>query len=248
MKFSNAYENPQFARAYSQLQFPGTYYLAYRDLPAIIHTYVRGKKALDFGCGAGRSTRFLQNLGFDTVGVDISENMISIAASNDSKSQYHLIEDGNLSQFHPQSFDLVFSAFTFDNIPILTKKRKLFADLTVLLRAHGILINLVSTPDIYINEWASFSTKDFPGNRKAKNGDIVEIINTAIDDARPVKDILWTEKAYNRIYAQVGLRVIKRHKPLADGSEPYQWKNETRVAPWCIYVLSKKFSSACGNR
>jgi len=31
---------------------------------------VRGRKAVDFGCGAGRSTRFLRTLGFDAVGVD----------------------------------------------------------------------------------------------------------------------------------------------------------------------------------
>jgi len=240
MKFSNAYENSQFARAYSQLQFPGTYYLAYRDLPALIHDHVRGKKALDFGCGAGRSTRFLQKLGFETVGVDISENMISIAAASDSKGQYFLIEDGNFDQFFPRSFDLVLSAFTFDNIPTWTKKMKILTGLAALLNNFGILINLVSTPEMYINEWASFSTKDFPENQKAKSGDIVEIINTAIDNARPVKDILWTDEAYHRVYAQAGLRVLKKQKPLADGTEPYPWKNETRLAPWCIYILKKE--------
>ena len=239
MKFNNAYENPQFARAYSQLQFPGTYYLAYRDLSAIIHTYVRGKNALDFGCGAGRSTQFLQKLGFETIGVDISENMLSIAAANESKGRYYLIEDGNFRQFSPRSFNLILSAFTFDNIPTWTKKRKILTDLAVLLQDHGVFINLVSNPEIYVNEWASFSTKDFPGNRKAKTGDIVKIINTAIADARPVKDILWTEKDYHRVYAQTGLRVITMHKPLADGTEPYLWKNETRLPPWCIYILKK---------
>jgi len=240
MKFGNAYENPEFAWAYSQLQFPGTYYLAYRDLPAIIYKYVRGKKALDFGCGAGRSTQFLQKLGFETIGVDISEKMISIARDNDGKGQYFLIEDGNFNQFFPRAFDLILAAFTFDNIPTWTKKIKILTDLSALINNFGILINLVSTPEIYINEWASFSTQDFPGNQKAKTGDIVEIINTAIDDARPVKDILWTDEAYHQVYAQSGLRVIKKHKPLADGTEQYLWKNETMIAPWCIYVLKKE--------
>ena len=33
MGFSNVYEDAKRAEAYSKLEFPGTYYLAYRDLP-----------------------------------------------------------------------------------------------------------------------------------------------------------------------------------------------------------------------
>ena len=52
MLFSNVYDDKQRAEAYATLDFPGTYYLAYRDLPAIIAEHVVGKDALDFGCGA----------------------------------------------------------------------------------------------------------------------------------------------------------------------------------------------------
>ena len=55
--FSNVYDNKARAESYDRLEFPGTYYLAYRDLPAIISKHVQGKKAIDFGCGTGRSTR-----------------------------------------------------------------------------------------------------------------------------------------------------------------------------------------------
>ncbi len=70
--FPNVYDDPERAAAYARLEFPGTYYLAFRDLPPIIAEHVRGRTALDFGCGAGRSTRFLKGLGFDAIGVDIS--------------------------------------------------------------------------------------------------------------------------------------------------------------------------------
>ena len=61
--FGNAYEDEERSRAYATLEFPGTYYLAFRDLPALIRRYNHGRRALDFGCGTGRSTRFLRNLG-----------------------------------------------------------------------------------------------------------------------------------------------------------------------------------------
>ena len=47
MLFSNVYDDKQRAEAYATLDFPGTYYLAYRDLPAIIAEHVVGKEALD---------------------------------------------------------------------------------------------------------------------------------------------------------------------------------------------------------
>jgi hypothetical protein len=49
--FGNVYEDTERARAYATLQFPATYYLAFRDLPALIRRYNHGRRALDFGCG-----------------------------------------------------------------------------------------------------------------------------------------------------------------------------------------------------
>jgi hypothetical protein len=67
MDFVNVYDDRQRAESYADLEFPGTYYLAYRDVPAILREHVIGGNALDFGCGTGRSTRFLCNLGFRAI-------------------------------------------------------------------------------------------------------------------------------------------------------------------------------------
>ena len=83
MKFENSWSDLTRAESYSKLEFPNTYYLAYRDLPDIIAEHVRGKRALDFGCGTGRSTRFLKKLGFDVIGIDISGDMLEIARNLD---------------------------------------------------------------------------------------------------------------------------------------------------------------------
>ena len=83
MTFTNCFEDVTRANAYATLEFANTYYLAFRDLPAIFAEYAPGKRALDFGCGTGRSTRFLQQLGFNATGVDISEDMLRIARTTD---------------------------------------------------------------------------------------------------------------------------------------------------------------------
>lgn len=237
MKFKNAYEDKKRAEAYAKLEFPGTYYLAFRDLPGLIRKHVSGDKALDFGCGTGRSTRFLKNLKFAATGIDISRQMIVKAREFDKTGEYLLVNDGGLSALDDRRFDLILSAFTFDNIPSMENKIKLFTGLKKLLNTKGKLINLVSTPDMYTHEWASFSTKDYPENKFAKSGDIVRIITTAVEDKRPVEDILMTDDAYRDIYKRAGLELIETLLPLARDNEPFAWVNETTTAPWAIYVL-----------
>jgi len=239
MEFYNAYEDSKRAEAYAKLEFPGTYYLAYRDLSKILSKHVRGKKALDFGCGTGRSTRFLKNQGFITTGIDISEQMIKIARVIEPRGNYILIKEDQLGLFEKEDYDLILSSFTFDNIPFMEKKVNIFSDLGRLLRKEGRIINLVSTPEIYTHEWISFSTRDFPENHRAKSGDIVKIITTELEDSRPVDDILWTDRDYRTTYQQAGLEIVETYRPLAKGNEPYLWINETRIPPWCIYVLKK---------
>jgi len=239
-KFFNSYEDAKRAEAYAKLEFPGTYYLAYRDLPQIIRDYAKGSRAFDFGCGTGRSTRFLRKLGLKVIGVDISKDMLKKARELDPKGDYRLIEEGDLSRFEDDTYDLVLSAFTFDNIPTMEKKVRNFRELGRLLKSEGILVNLVSSPEIYTHEWASFSTKDFPENKRAKSGDKVRIIQTDLDDKRPVEDVVWTDKSYRETFRRAGFELVKTYKPLAKKSEPYPWVNETSIAPWVIYVLRKK--------
>jgi ubiquinone/menaquinone biosynthesis C-methylase UbiE len=238
--YSNVYEDERRADAYAELQFPGTYWLAYRDLPAIISQHVSGTKALDFGCGTGRSTRFLSDLGFDAVGVDISESMLAQARKKDPEGDYRLVPEGELPGFAADSYDLVLSVFTFDNIPTMEKKVALFRALHRLLGDGGRMINLVSAPEIYVNEWASFTTKDFPENAIARSGDTVRIVMLDVEDSRPVQDIFWREEDYREAYERAALASIETYRPLAKETEAIPWVSETSISPWAIYVLRRK--------
>lgn len=240
MAFANTYDDQGYAAAYARLEFPGTYSLAFRDLPEILAAHVTGRRALDFGCGAGRSTRLLRRLGFDAVGVDIAEPMLRQAKAADPAGDYRLVGDGDFSALEAGAFDLVLSAFTFDNVPTREAKVRLFRGLAGLLEPAGRIVSLVSSPEIYVHEWTSFSTRDFPENRRARCGDVVRIINTAIGEPRPCEDVLWTHQGYRDVYEEAGLRVVETRRPLARADEPYAWVNETRIAPWVIYVLAKE--------
>lgn len=239
LDFSNSYEDTKRADSYAKLEFPGTYYLAYRDIPEIISRHVVGRTALDFGCGTGRSTRFLQKLGFTATGIDISQAMIDRAREFDPNGDYRLVGDGDLSSLNQAVYNLVLSVFTFDNIPTMSKRIRLFRDLGNLLTSDGTIVCLDSTPDIYVNEWASFSTKQFAGNRTAKSGEIVRTIMNDVEDKRPVEDTLWTHEDYLETFRKAGLEMVASYLPLGKPEEPYAWISETTIAPWVIYVLKR---------
>jgi len=239
LKFSNVYADSRRAEAYATLEFPGTYYLAYRDLPEIISEHVTGHKALDFGCGAGRSTRFLKSLGFNTVGIDISRNMIERAREFDSAGDYRLIDEGDFTSFTSARFDLILSAFAFDNIPDVQKRCGLLRSLGSLLNARGRMIVLGSTSEIYLHEWLSFTTKDFPENRGAKSGELVRIVMKDVEDSRPVADVLWFHHDYMELFGSAELNLVAHYRPLGRPDEPFAWLSETATAPWIIYVLAR---------
>lgn len=236
-EFSNVYGDDARADAYASLEFPNTYWLAYRDLPAIVRAHARGTRALDFGCGAGRSTRFLRALGFVVTGADIAAEMLERARAADPGGDYRQVADGDVSSLPAGAYDLVLSAFTFDNVPTLERKAALFAGLRERLAPGGRIVSLVSSTDIYTHEWASFSTKQFAGNFTARDGDAVYTVMLDVPDRRPVRDERCSDERYREIYARAGLRALEVHRPLGRAGEPFAWVSETTVAPWVIWVL-----------
>ena len=221
------------------LEFPGTYYLAFRDLPRIIAASVTGRRVLDFGCGAGRSATFLRRLGFEVTGVDISSSMIELARRADPAGDYLLIQDGDFSGLTPGGFDLVLSAFAFDNIAEVARRIRLLRGLGELLCPGGRIILLGSTPEIYTHEWASFTTGEFARNREARSGDAVQIVLKDVADQRPVIDYLWSHEDYLRLFSGAELELLARHRPVGRQDEPQRWATELTIAPWVIYVLRR---------
>jgi SAM-dependent methyltransferase len=240
LKFENSWGNQARAESYAKLEFPNTYYLAYRDLPEIVSKHVTGSRAVDFGCGTGRSTRFLKQQGFDVKGIDISGDMLKIARSLDRDGDYALVANGDYAHLGINNYDLVQSIFTFDNIPGWECRTNILIGLRDLLKSTGKIICLDSTPELYVNEWASFSTKDFPGNKTAVTGDLVLDIMLDVEDRRPVEDIYWSLDDYSKLFDLAGLEIEATYKPLGYVDEPFNWISEKEIAPWIIFVLKKK--------
>ena len=90
---------------------------------------------------------------------------------------------------------------------------------------------MVSSPEIYTHEWASFTTRDFPANAAVRSGDVVRIVVTDHEDPRPVEGILCTDDSYREIYRAASLEPADVLRRLAAGDEPYSRASEPRSLP-----------------
>ena len=229
-------DHKKFVKEYSKLGINDSFYLAYRDIPNLIKKYIKGKKALDFGCGGGRSTRFLKKLGFEVVGVDKSVDMIKEAKKKDNKAGYYKVENGKLP-FKSWFFDLILAAIVFLEIPTKKEMIKILKKLKKTLKNNGTIIIVTGTPEAYKNNWASFIC-DFSENKNLKSGDKARIQLRGTDAS--MYDYVWFDDDYKDIFNKAKLEILETLKPMPRGDEPYKWYSEINKPLWVIYVLRKK--------
>lgn len=219
---------------YAKLGFTGTYFLAFRD----IHELTKGLsgKALDYGCGAGRSTLFVKNLGFETVGVDINADMLNDAKQADSSGEYKLIESGRIP-YAADMFDFVFSSFVFLEVSSLEEIENIMKESKRVLKPDGRFIFITNSITDCTGEWISFSY-DFPENKKElKSGDTLKLL---IKNGNIVLyDYYWSEADYKSAISRAKLDLEKIHRPLGRTNDGIEWKDESKKENFAIYILKK---------
>lgn len=67
-------------------------------------------KVLDLACGKGRHSIYLNQLGFDVLGVDLSENSIAIANKNANETLHFRVHDMRIP--FEEKYDAIFNLFT----------------------------------------------------------------------------------------------------------------------------------------
>lgn len=99
-----------------------------------------GARILDLACGKGRHARFLNTLGFDVTGVDLSENSIGFASGFENKTLRFRV--GDLREPHGNmEFDAVFNLFTsFGYFELPEENLKTLAAIFIALKPGGVLV------------------------------------------------------------------------------------------------------------
>lgn len=105
--------------------------------------YVKaGERILDAGCGSGRDTNIFTNLGFDAIGVDVSEKLLEEAKKSYPRADFRKGDILNLD-FEDRFFGGVWAHASIVHFETDTQIETALSELTRVLKVGGILHLLV---------------------------------------------------------------------------------------------------------
>ncbi len=228
-------KSEKLAVSYRKTKYGMGRYLSYRDIPSLIRKYVHGKKALDNGIGTGISTEFLEELGFNVTGVDVSEEMLTQAIKSSPQTPVHLVKNGTLP-FESDTYDLVFSSLVLFELGTKEEMVTYLQETERVMKEDGTFIAMTGSQDMYSKDWLIFNV-DYKENENLKSGDLAKVY--LCDAQIEFSDYYWTEADYQELFEKAGLHLVEIHYPLGKASDPYSWKDEKVVSPFVIFVAKK---------
>lgn len=226
-----------YSKKYSHIGITGSFIIAFRDIPLLLKNYLGGVKCLDYGCGAGRSTRFLKAQGLDVMGVDISAEMINEAKNKDPLGDYRLINSASVP-CEDGTFDLVFSSFVFLEVPTLDEIVQILEEMRRLIKDDGIILFVTSIVTDYKSDFISFSY-DFDENNLPLQTHCHNIKLLIKDENIVLYDYNYTYEEYCTAIKRAGLSIKEMHAPLGQPTDNVDWLDEAKKNYFYIFVLQK---------
>ncbi len=106
-----------------------------------------GKKILDYGCGTGRWVEFFRSYGMEYTGVDLSTEMVRIAAERFSDAKFAALSADGI-QYPSRAFDIVCSIAVIHHNPY-NEQTLILQELSRIIKFKGFLVlfESISSPD-----------------------------------------------------------------------------------------------------
>ena len=106
--FSSWFDSPYYHILYKERNFREAQ--VFIDNLTFYLNMDEGSKVLDLACGKGRHSIYLNQLGYDVLGVDLSENSIAIANKNANETLHFRVAD--MREPFQEKYDAILNMFT----------------------------------------------------------------------------------------------------------------------------------------
>lgn len=191
---------------------------------------VAGKRVLDYGCGHGRFSRRLRDLGAYVIAVDSSPRAIAIAKSHDSRGiEYHIIHQDKLNErFSEKDADAAVMNFVLCAMRNTDDAVRALHKVDSNTRSLGSLIVLEPHPDGIGYPYVSHTRHC----RMKITGDPVYVKLSGMQES--FIDYYRSKEDYLRLMNDAGFHVTEKRGPiLKDGNKDF-WNSEMKHPPYLI--------------
>jgi SAM-dependent methyltransferase len=197
---------------------------------------IGGKRILDYGCGSGKFSRRMRDLGALVTAVDVSANAIERAKQRDKTNiDYGAIENDDLSFMNNGSLDEAVATFVFCTMQQDEQVSNITRQIYEKLNPKGYLTILEPHPEALGYEFVSMK-RERP--KEVKSGTPIKVQLTGMDTS--FYDYWRSIDDYVRILDETGYQVKEIKEPLVENcpNETF-WKDERIQSPLLI-VRAKK--------
>src|SRR3989338_3563719 len=195
---------------------------------------IDGKRILDYGCGSGKFSRKMRDLGALVTAVDVSANAIKRARQRDKTNiDYRVVENDDLSLLG--LIDEAVATFVFCTMQQDNQIRNITQQIYEKLNPEGYLTILEPHPEALGYEFVSMR-RERP--KEVKSGTPIKVQLTGMDT--PFYDYWRSIDDYVRILDETGFKVEATKEPIVENCpDETFWKDERIQSPLLI-VRAKK--------
>ncbi|MBI5158735.1 class I SAM-dependent methyltransferase [Candidatus Micrarchaeota archaeon] len=150
------------------------------ELDAIIKAVNARARVLELGCGVGQNCNYLQERGFDVVGIDVSEAVLHEAGKKFPKAKFEK-KDARKLEFAEESFDAVFAIGLFHHLNV-DEQVKVVSEIKRVLKKNGVAFVAAKTSKENAEKQLSELKKLFEENGFAVSSAYVDEKNMASEE------------------------------------------------------------------
>ena len=135
------------------------FYNAFIEVPATLSLLknIKGKKVLDLGCGTGRHTSEMKNMGAEVWGLDISSKMLEIAKKEVQEVDFRLGSAYRLP-YKSGFFDIVLAGLVVHYFEDLDRA---FGEVYRVLKKNGTFVFSISNPIFNVSDTMQGKPKNY---------------------------------------------------------------------------------------
>jgi ubiquinone/menaquinone biosynthesis C-methylase UbiE len=250
----------QSAAEYAKIELVGTYLFAAQAVWAKLLPLREGTGTLlDFGCGAGKSTRAAARCvraGGTAIGVDISAEMVAQAqrVTADSKAALPDVEflykqirsekGREIIPFPDGTADAAVTTMVLQEMQTEEQLRNAVSEIGRVTKEGGWFAAVCNNDATTCEEYTAFTYAPFPENRTRKDNYVKS--RSTVSNIVWEKDRFWSREILAGCIEKAGFRIRSIEYPLADPATPpfpedpsIPWKDELIFSPLMVFWSRK---------